>query len=212
MTKWIPLICTALIIGAVFYFLRGCYSPPSHAGDNASLDSAIKALQTDSTAKMAHIAQLQQDSADQQNQINWLMAERSTADSAVVVDGKAIGHTIGNLHTAEVQKDTIRIIATCDTLSTEVEAGKVAVSGYRLLTDSLVSAMVQQGMIKDSTAASWRSLYLHADTTVNFQAAKYNALYSDYQKVGGRLKFSQFLNKGLAGAIVVVLLGALLKK
>lgn len=198
----------AIIAGLAFLLIRGCNNPPSHAGDKKTVDSSGAAYLAYKLSAETHIAQLQVDSAAKDRRIDTLVAERM--DDATDLDsrGKIISQTLSDYHAVVVIHDTPRIVNACATLALEVEAGKVAVHGYRVLTDSLVAAYVDQGKIKDSIAQGWHFLYLHADTANAIARQKYTSLYADYVKQGSKLKFNQITTK--LGVISVAILGGIL--
>jgi len=209
LSKIWPFISLVIITGLIMLLFRGGCSGPSHTGDKNIVDSSGAAYKAYKAAAETRIARLQYDSAVKERKIDTLLAEKLDADTDLVNRGAIIGRTLNDYHGGVAIHDTLKILVACDSLAGEVEAGKVAVHGYRILTDSLVAAYVEQGKIKDSTAQAWRSLFLHADTANAIARQKYASLYSDYVKQSSKLKFT---TKAGAVAIIVILATSLLKK
>lgn len=203
-----PGLSLAVIALLAFLLIRGCYNPPSHGGDKKTVDSSEVAYLAYKLSAEARIKQLQADSIVKDRRIDTLVAERMDDETDLDNRGKIIGNTLNNYHNAVVIHDTPRIFNACDSLATEVEAGKIAVHGYRVLTDSLVAAYVDQGKIKDSMSQAWHSLFLHADTANAIARQKYASLYVDYVKQGSKLKLNQITTK--LGVISVAILGGIL--
>lgn len=209
MKSAIPYIIIAILAAAVcFLLMRGCNSTPSHQQDKAAVDSVAAADSAYHKALQSEIDRLTGDSATQQDVIDNLGRENAWYEVQLSNTGQAITGTLNRFDSATARRDTGAIVNSCDTLASQVKAAKVEVHGFRLVTDSLETALVGQGRIKDSISLTWKSAFLHADTAESFLTSKYNSLYTDYTK---QRKSNSITTKVLGGA-VLVLLGALLIK
>lgn len=213
MKSIVPYLVVAVLAAAVTILaMRGCSNITSPPPGRTAVDSAVKADAAYAKAQNETISRLRADSSDKadiieqdESQINWYQVQLST-------DAGAIDGTLQSYDNAKVVHDTVKIVQSCDTLAREVVAAKSAVKDYMDANDSLVSAFIQQGEIKDSISRTWQDAFLHADSSRSFLQAKYDTLYNDDVKKTRKLKISSVTGKIGWGAALVFFLGLLIKK
>lgn len=206
----IPYFIVALLTAAgMFLLMRGCNSTPSHQQDKAAVDSAARADSAYHLSLLANVDRLEKDSVDKQDNIDNLTRQDAWYEAQLANTGQAITGTLNRFDSATARRDTSAIVNSCDTLVNQVKAAKTEVHGFRLVTDSLETALVGQGRIKDSISQTWKAAFLHADTAESFLTSKYNSLYTDYTK---QRKSNSITTKVLGGAVLVLLGSLLIKK
>lgn len=213
MGKYLPYLAV-LIIGAVicFILLKGCgKTGPDHSQDKKEVDStaAIIRLNNDRAQK----------SIDSIALVN--ISLKKTSDSLTVlvksskyyvnVKGQEIAGLISRINELQTAKDTLGQLSNCDSLQEEVTDAIGLVGHYEYLTDSLETTLKTQLSNKDTIIARVNGMFTETNQALFATGLKYDALFSDYNKINKRLKFSRGLGKGLAIAVLVLIGKSLIK-
>lgn len=210
---WLKTFWWVVAAGIVAIVLwHGCKAGPDHSGDKAEIDSVVHVYTMAKQVDLNIIKGLVSQDSAKDKEIDQLRADKLNMQRDLSDRGKAIDQTIKTGQQARVDKDTAAIVSNCDSLIVEVEAGKQLVGGYEVLTDSLIKDETAQIAIKDALISNWKGLFMKCDTTQATLFSKYNSLYTDYQKVNKRLKFSGVMGKIGAVTIAALVTGLLIKK
>jgi hypothetical protein len=122
-----------------------------------------------------------------------------------------VGTLTQRIRQAQLDKDTVTIVVSCDSLVTEVETLYGALESYQHFTDTLSIIYDEQLLAKDSIIAVKDKLYFDMRTSFNRISDNYISLHKKSQRSEKKLKGSKTLNKVL-GAVVIVLGGVIIAK
>jgi hypothetical protein len=174
-------LCAAVGVLAFLQF-NTCRKAPSYAAEVIRQDSMMRHI-----ADSVKLLQAREDSfviLRKDRIIDSLVPLVNMAKNAVNTKGHQIAGTIAAGQSARVLHDTVKILASCDSLVAEVQAGVNLVSGYEYLTDSLIDVLQQQRRIQDSIlslrAATIRLLQAGLDSS----DVRYQHLYTDFTRQG----------------------------
>jgi hypothetical protein len=196
---WLLLIVAVILLIITF---RGCKTLPSHRDDKASSDSLARAYAGEKEANLAAVAQLAIKEKQWQTRFDSLSDQAQALKKDLSVRAQIVYHTLSHGDAIAIRRDTAAILVNWDSLRAEVKAGLPVVITKDSISEALVNACVQRGMIKDTLIIHWQGLFYKADTAYALQRAKYASLYADYTKANFRLKFNKTLSRGLALALL----------
>lgn len=197
---WLLIIVAVVLLVVSF---RSCKTLPSHQGDKASSDSLARVYAIDKEANLAVIAQLTVSEKQWQTRFDSLSEQAQNLKADLTAKEKEVRKTLSNGDIIAILRDTAAILVNWDSLRAEVKAGLPVVIAKDSISEAMVNACVQQGIIKDTLITHWQGLFYKADTAYALQRAKYASLYSDYTKANFRLKFNKTISRGLAIALLV---------
>lgn len=202
MKTWLIIVILAAAAFLCWVLFRGCNALPSHQDGKNTVDSVNTAYAREKAVQFARIDSLTHDDLIKTRQVDSLTTAIRLTEQQLSAKGAAISGTIANGQRYRVLHDTVKIIANCDSLASQVEAGIISVGGYERLMDSLISAGQEQARTKDSLTASYRGLWQKSDQSLGIVTGQYNSLFSDYTKANRRLKFNKGLSRVLAAAVL----------
>lgn len=208
-----PYLLVAVLAAAVAILLmRGCSKTTLPQPDNAAVDSVTKAYGTYKSFAQANADSLEDKLLLKDDTIDNLSREMAWDEAQLSDQGDQIDATMRMLDSARARHDTIQVVISCDSLEGQVRVAQSEAIIYRGTVDSLLNVLDRQGQTKDSLTASWKSMFLHADTAQAFLQTRYNSLYVDYGRQSAKLKITSTTGKVLGGAVAALLLGLLIKK
>lgn len=196
---WLLIIVAAILLVIAF---RSCKTLPSHQDDKASSDSLARVYAIEKEANLSVIAQLTVRERDWQTRFDSLSDQARALKVDLTAKGMEVRKTLSNGDAIAITRDTAAILVNWDSLRAEVKAGLPVVIAKDSISEAMVNACVQQGMVKDTLITHWADLFHKADTAYALQRAKYASLYSDYTKANFRLKFNKTISRGLAIALL----------
>lgn len=196
---WLLMIVAVVLLIIAF---RSCKTLPSHQGDKASSDSLARVYASEKEASLAVIARLTVREKEWQTRFDSLSEQAQALKIDLTAKEKEVRKTLASGDVIAILRDTAAILVNWDSLREEVKAGLPVVIAKDSISEAMVNACVQQGIIKDTLITHWAMLFHKADTAYALQRAKYASLYSDYTKANFRLKFNKTISRGLAIALL----------
>jgi hypothetical protein len=122
-----------------------------------------------------------------------------------------VGTLTQRIRQAQLDKDTVTIVVSCDSLVAEVETLYGALESYQHFADTLSIIYDEQLLAKDSIIAVKDKLYFDMRTSFNRISDNYISLHKKSQRSEKKLKGAKTLNKVL-GAVAIVLVGVIIAK
>jgi hypothetical protein len=110
----------------------------------------------------------------------------------------------GQIGKAKVDKDTIEIVSSCDSLAEFVGELTWIIYDYEKFTDSIIKMYDSQLAAKDSMLEGRREIYATLRRSYDVVTEDYGRLQVAYNKELKRGKKSRLLNKILGGAVIVL--------
>jgi hypothetical protein len=206
--KWIliGLIVAGLIL--TWLLFRGCSPGNTHEGEKKSVDSMANYWKQRHKYDSLKIDSADKASAAKDVIISGLLAQIKVTRGRLTLS-QARARDLANIIISPV--DTPAKFKACDSLAVVVQGMEFQISGLNTLTDTLVNAYTQLGIIKDSEIQQLKESYALQGIDLQVVKAKYDGLYKDYTKSVKANKFNKTASRVLAAA-VLVLGGALLIK
>lgn len=200
--RWTTLL---LIAGAIFLLImtfRSCKSLPSHKDEKVVSDARAAAYQVDTGRYLRIIADLSFQKDSLQTALDTTRSQLAAVRQANAGRVVAVQKTLASGNDAARRRDTAAILVNWDSLRAQVIAGLPALAVQDSLCQETINTCIRQGVVKDSLTASFRTLWLKADSNYTAQLKAYNGLYGDYRKASAGLKFNKTLSRGLAVALL----------
>jgi hypothetical protein len=176
---------------------------PSEA-DNYKIDSL-----TGEVLKAEHALKLKEDSAKSEiakrdTLIKQAKQEKENTAKQLHTALVRVAVLRGQIGKAKVDKDTIEIVSSCDSLAEFVGELTWIIYDYEKFTDSIIKMYDSQLAAKDSMLEGRREIYATLRRSYDVVTEDYGRLQVDYNKELKRGKKSRLLNKILGGAVIVL--------
>jgi hypothetical protein len=176
---------------------------PSEA-DNYKIDSL-----TGEVLKAEHALKLKEDSAKEEiakrdTLIKQAKQEKENTAKQLHTALVRVAVLRGQIGKAKVDKDTIEIVSSCDSLAEFVGELTWIIYDYEKFTDSIIKMYDSQLAAKDSMLEGRREIYATLRRSYDVVTEDYGRLQVDYNKELKRGKKSRLLNKILGGAVIVL--------
>lgn len=199
-TNWIKANPIKLLIGIAFIALccivfQKCDRTPNKEVETVYIDNP----------QTKREAQYWRDSAINLMQtIGKLKQDKKESDKVLDRANTEMKKLIVNYRQAKADKDTVLVIANCDSIVNENQHLTDLVSDYQLNMDELVMQYDAAVQAADSAAIKQTQLASELRAANKDLTGKYNGLVSDYNKLNRKAKNRKGLNRMLAGAAIVL--------
>lgn len=208
LSKLWPGLALAIIALLAFLLLKGGCNKPVIADQTAAQMASIKSGY-DSAVKLY---QPQIDSLAVQKDsltdiVDDLRSQQYIMQYQLDLKGDSIQSTLATLDQVKVSRDTVRILANCDSLESEIRRGIPSVQAYAQLTDSIINASMAKGVIQDSMIAKLTRINKLGDSTITAQQLQFDLIHKDDMSKTTQLKvYRPVAIGGVALAAIIIVL------
>jgi hypothetical protein len=193
----------AFVLAIALLIMWGRCNDPRPA-DNYKIDSL-----TGEVLKAEHALKLKEDSAKEEiakrdTLIKQAKQEKDNTAKQLHTALVRVAVLRGQIGKAKVDKDTIEIVSSCDSLAEFVGELTWIIYDYEKFTDSIIKMYDSQLAAKDSMLEGRREIYATLRRSYDVVAEDYGRLQVAYNKELKRGKKARLLNKILGGAVIVL--------
>lgn len=202
--NWLTISIAIGVIFLLWVIFRGCNKPNLHTDEKVKLDSLnaiIERMKKDSLIKLHEDSVRDQVNSRKYDSLRNIEKQRLSELKYANNQAKEYAY---KYQKAISNHDTTAAISNCGELAKQVIEKDIIISGFETITDSLAKAHTESMLNKDRQIATWKGLYIAADSARIENKNKYNDLSKDYGKEVKANKFNKNLSRGLAIAVLIL--------